>query len=1236
MSNVNLIQSKIMQLEGGAFQSLFDEYLYKKYKFTNIQTLGVQTATNKPTKGTPDAYVLTEDGKYILINYGSVSSHPADKIKADILSCFITAKLSLEKGKIKKIICGYCSTNIHIEQFSSIKQLIEGVEIELIGIDTLSHDLALIYPHIAKNQLGVEIDTNQFFDIEDFVKAYDANGINAPIDCVFLHRKDEIDATSNSIHNNSVTILTGSSGIGKTRLAVEACRVQEHKGYKVYCIRSNGNLLYEDIKFYIDNPGKYMLFLDDANMVVSLDNVLQTLLTRPAEYEIKILITVRDYARERVIATVSKYTAPKVIEIGKLTDEEIKDVLKTDLGILNPDYLEKISKIANGNARLAFLAGIRSVDEGYQAIHNAEDIFRNYYGRIINEANLTKNDVIILFLITVAGPVKGEENQLYTDLKKRYGAEIKEDEIVEKLYYLELVDWFKKEITKVSDQSLGNYIVYYVLFEKRWISMEDLIAIAFPRYKNKAIYALNTIMDIFNSEDVAYYLENSIISAWDNAPDGQDMEYLEAFYQVNTDKALCIIKKKIEQEKKCENFDMHSFDLDSKKNYHNISTKEIEILGGFKYTESFNDSIELLVSYFEKRPDLIMDFYFVICDRLLYDKYSWKNDYKNENVLLDRLWETTNEGENYNFSILYIHVAQYALKTEISYTEEVRNCRAFNIVRIMISFNEEIALLRNKIWRNMGIMRAKKEYRELINGILSEVHFNGLDEKNSIAYLQSDFDTIFAEVIKKDNIDFFDARIIDRYREVASQVNSPIDERYLISERNHDFRLYRILAREYLLGRTVEEDEKIRKANIAAEFDSYSLENYTDLFKTCNFLQDTIDESDLWSLSSGLDIVFELLEANPDFYLDVIEEYFKSNAPFRLNGYRQVNFLLSTLGYKKTYDLLNGVEYRGKDTWLSLIWKCINESDITDMVVHDYKNYLERNFGGDNPIVPSPILLVRYGERDNGLRNSIIKSIVKKARLSAEFLKYAYRDDDIKVILELFKDDFETLSQIYMNALELNAHIDYDGKLFIKIFEQRPIIWKEYVDWVKKHTCRDKCEQKIFELIWFTENWQECIKYAYTVLIEDNRAFFFREYPIQLIFGRTKQESSVCKNRKKQWLLDSLHENWMDVSKSSKLVDVVVNVMPYWKLDFILEYLKYNQNVEDFKKIDLFPMSASWSGSEVPLIIDKIQFLQSLKEKLKGVAYIEHREHIDECRRNLEAYKRKVELSEYIEEADYA
>lgn len=374
LSNINYIQSAIMQLEGGAFQKLFDQYLYKKYKFTNIQTLGVQAGTNKPTKGIPDSYVMTDDGKYILINYGSVNSRPKEKIKEDIIACFDKAKLSLPKDKIKKIICGHSSTNIHIEQLSLNKEIIQGVNIELIGIDTLSHDLALIYPHIAKDMLGIAIDTNQFFDIEDFVKAYDANGINAPIDCKILHRDSEINEIFKSINENIVTILIGPSGIGKTRLALEVCRRQDKKDIKIYCIKSNGNLLYEDIKYYIDEPGNYLLFFDDANMVTSFDNVLNTILTLPNDYKINILITVRDYARERVIKKVSRYSKPSIIKIRSFKDDEITDILKNNLGIINTNYLKKITSIANGNIRLAFLAGIRSINDGYKAIHNAEDI----------------------------------------------------------------------------------------------------------------------------------------------------------------------------------------------------------------------------------------------------------------------------------------------------------------------------------------------------------------------------------------------------------------------------------------------------------------------------------------------------------------------------------------------------------------------------------------------------------------------------------------------------------------------------------------------------------------------------------------------------------------------------------------------------------------------------------------------------------------------------------------------
>ena len=133
------------------------------------------------------------------------------------------------------------------------------------------------------------------------------------------------------------------------------------------------------------------------------------------------------------------------------------------------------------------------------------------------------------------------------------------------------------------------------------------------------------------------------------------------------------------------------------------------------------------------------------------------------------------------------------------------------------------------------------------------------------------------------------------------------------------------------------------------------------------------------------------------------------------------------------------------------------------------------------------------------------------------------------------------------------------------------------------------------------------------------------------LIGRT-----TILERKKYYLLEKLRENNSEIEKCKKLIDVVVNILPEWKLEYILEFLKVNKKLEDFKKIDLFPSFCSWSGSEIPLIIEKIDFLKLLKDNLKGIDYIDHRKYIEEYRMDLEKYKEKIELREYIENADYA
>lgn len=1222
-----------MELEGGAFQKLFDAFLYKKYKFKNIQTLGVQTGTNKTTKGTPDSYVLTDEGNYILINYGSVKSQSAAKIKADILSCFEKSKLSLNKDKIQKIICGHCSTNIHIEQFDDIIDSIKGVDVELIGVDTLSHDLALLYPHIAKDELGIAIDTNQFFDIDDFVKAYDANGINAPIDCHFFYRASEFTELCSSINNNKVTILTGPSGIGKTRLAVEACREEDNVTTKVFCVKSNGNLLYEDIKYYISDPGRYLIFLDDANMVASLDNVINTILTLSPDFDIRILISVRDYAKDRVIKVVSKYTTPNIIEIGPFKDEEIKNILKSNLGIINLDYLNKISQISSGNIRLAFLAGMKSIEDGFQSIRNAEDIFKNYYGRIIDEAKLTREDILMLFFIAISGPVKNNENQLYNNLKQLYGQKIDEILIVEHLYSLELVDWFKNKIIKISDQSFGNYILYYVLFEKKWISVDALISIGFPSFKNKIVYALNTLIEIFNSEECIKYIKDSINTVWDSVPNHQNLDYLESFYLINPDKALSIIKSYIEQEEYVE-FELHNFDVNSPKKHNSLSTKIIEILGGFKFTQNYEDAIDLLMRYFDRRPDLIMNFYSVFSESLLYDRHSYKDNYNHEMRLLDKLWCYTENGENYNNSILYLNIAEYALKTEISFSEAIRNSKSINHVRMQLGYTEAIASIRTNIWKNLAILRNREEYQSTINNILLGIFFYDLKEEELKQYLQSDFNTIYDFVINKNSPDFFDAKIVARYKALAEQMGIKVDSRYMISEQNLEFRIYEMLRQKHLSGRTIDEDERLHKESISKEIKEYDLNDFQELFRACSFLEQTVPDNEKWSLSMGLDCVFKVLENDCVLYLKALELYIYENTPFKLNGYSQIKYMLDHIGYEQTYDFINNNVFDKKDYWLLLIWECIPEENIDNKIVGDFKVYILTSLKQEHPIIPAAQVVIRYGERDGELKDKIIKEIVANKEFSARILDYVYSDNNDEII-RFFRSNIKSLVRIYINALSFRRYSDYSGHLFRKIFNQQPTIWNEYIDWikVKDDMARDSNANKIFELIWSVDKWRDCVEYAFKILVDNDKLFSLKT-SVGLLFEKITDE--IIFERKKTWLIEKLRENSVDVKKCKKFIEVVVNFIPDWKMVYILEFLKFNKNLEDFKQISLFPSAYSWSGSRIPLVLEKIEFLKLLKDNLKGIDYIDHRKYIEDYRMRLEKYKEKVELEEYLDNVDYS
>ena len=51
----------------------------------------------------------------------------------------------------------------------------------------------------------------------------------------------------------------------------------------------------------------------------------------------------------------------------------------------------------------------------------------------------------------------------------------------------------------------------------------------------------------------------------------------------------------------------------------------------------------------------------------------------------------------------------------------------------------------------------------------------------------------------------------------------------------------------------------------------------------------------------------------------MLKSYFDAKAPFSLNGYRQIKYLLDHIGYEATYCFINNEVFAKKDEWMAFI-----------------------------------------------------------------------------------------------------------------------------------------------------------------------------------------------------------------------------------------------------------------------------------------------------------------------------
>lgn len=1228
MTRINEIERKIKELEGGRFQNLGDKYLYRKLGLKNIHSLGSQEGTDKPTKGVPDSYAMHNEGTYTMIAYGTEKNYK-NKIEKDISDCLNKNKINIPKNKIKKIVICHTSTNITIEENERFLEMGKGVEVELIGLNTIAQDLSGIrFQDLAREFLDVEFDSGQIFTIENFINNNDKSGTASPLNIEFKFRKNELLEIEQLVSDNTAVLLSGASGVGKTKIALEICGEFERLGYQILCVKNNGQFLFDDVRIATSDPGKYLLFLDDINRSADIQAIVGYVHQTQGENEIKILATVRDYERGKISGYLKELEKFREKNLTSFSDEEIRKILKESLKIKSSKLSERIVEVVKGNVRLAVLAGKLSVDNRATLV-DASNIFANYYGEILNEQKIDEKTLKCLFIVALLKTVRVGDNDFAKMLLDEFSISWDEfREISQTLHYDEWVDYYLEEIVKINDQSFGDYILEYGLIERKYISVYRLLELGFPENKKNIVSGINTILRLFYSDKTRDYIKEQVIERWNKAEGENEQEaYLEVFGQFNLDKSLLILSEKIDALPH-DDLEITEKIFQTSKNNERIDSKTIGILSGLRETEYFEEVIELLIKVLEVQSSLFMEIYFAI-KGFIYDENSHNYDYKKELLLIEKIWDLRKSAKNKNMDFLFFKILPELLKCSGNIFHMSWDSHSFKSGYFTLGLTDGIMELRKRIWQMLAeIENENKIYRSQVYSLLMEYHWNGFNNQINEIF-QLDMNEIKENFVQYwEPLSFEQSLILRKLSGYSKQLDVPIDEIFDKFKRHEDYKYLEILSpREK--GESYSEFQQKLPTKITDLTTKFILEDYKRLILIAKKLESNSDNTTLWQSGENLSQAFQLIPE--DLLSDVLEFYFSNGAPYSQQlSWVVINKLNGKFGFEKTYELISQKEFPRQDYWKVNFWQILPEEKVNEKHAKMFYDFMKIQFSNRALFSAQLNVVLKFAKFIPEIIDEICEKLLDSGKNNNKII-YSFLIEyhqNAQELIEIFSEKLNLLEELYLAAE--GTGLDYDGELLIALIETDETFWDKYTKSIDTKNLFDFDKKQIFPKIWLRDDYKKLIDIAYDNIVLASLGYF-GIYETEFLFPAGIIGDGETNERSKTWILNYIDENANNMDLMYKLFLVVGNQNDSARAEYIIEFLKKNKSFVDFKEINLFPTTESWSGSEVPRIDHKIIFLQNIlkNETLKGLDFIRHRDYLNQLLRFKTKQKKDIQIREY-------
>jgi len=1242
VSRITDIKAKINTLEGGAFQELCDALLARK-GYEAIHAYGMQAGTMKTTKGNPDTYFMSKNGKYVFVAYTTQKDDLLKKAKDDIEKCLDSKKTGVQEKDIEEIIFCHTSSNLSAGDDKALRDICtkKGILFDIYGIDRIADEIYRRYKILAKDHLGMSIDTNQILEQKDFIDKYDSNEMLAPLSTIFQFRQDEYENMISLLLQNKVVAVVGKAGVGKTRLSLEVAKDFGNKyGYNVFCIKSMDISISEDVGSYIDKPGKYLFLIDDANELVGLKYVLEYLIMENMGYDVKIISTLRDYTAGHVINQIREYAEPSIVNVSPFTDEQIKEFLNVNMEIRNEDYVDAIIKIAEGKPRIAYMAGrLAKAEQSLSAINDATQLYESYYAKFLAGSEIATDMDLCLAasVISLLHTINLTDTRRLEGLLERLN--LNQDLFIKMIYRLcedEFVEIKLDKVATISDQCLRNYMIYYAFCKKKIVPYSEILEMGFRSFKNGIIKATSILWNIFSSEEVHTYLASEIEKVWDIfKEEGGELfyEYVKCFHDFRPEEVLLIVKDKIEE---VEADEVCIDEIDFSKDKYHAEDRIIEILSGYKNRTLLPEAVELMCDYVEKRQSAIEPIMQCIKTNYSIDRNTYKYDYYTANVIVEGV---NKKRKSPIITKLFMGVAYHYLEVLYRPAESGRG-NTVTMYTLPIKLTEGSKKYRSGIWEELIVLSEEACWEKDISNIL-EKYAEGWHDEVEREVFEFDKNYIVQLIDKlwyKNRIRY--CVLCKKLKRKWNHYSIKTTDEFNMIFNCEEWKIYDIFSdKRWEMELSYEEAEAKRESEIRSFAETLSKEDIKNLIDKANQIAHEL-EREKYEIIHGLGTVVDVLSSDNEKLLHFVKCFVEKGDDIELQPYIIIKNLILNYGSEYVYNLIWGKEFAQKNRWQFEFFEIFPKEDVDSLWLERLIKFLEDD--SDKAINSSPYRDLTFLENFILYEPEIyciVARIILKKMVYSEFIvqmyfKWLFNDHVWKPeeLISKFSTDVELLKEVYFCAIRLDLHTDYTGE-FIKYFISVDHSWlQSYVEYTNANAEKSHLyEHNRIVACWDLDNYVEIFDYLLSFIVNKNEYYKWRvkdEFRNVLVH---EQGKDVRNERKDDWVLQTVEKYHNDNKKMIALFEALSEMGTNIREKAIARFVKYNKDYELFKELSLEPNHWGGTGSMVPCMQGRVKFYESLLPYLTGIDLLRHKQYIQGKIRSWKSAIEQQEIQELME-----